>query len=65
MKGGESLPYELKKILVENCDMSGSHQRWGENQVSFLTGLQYAGVAGAGELIDAIREHGEVELWLE
>lgn len=65
----QSLPDALKFILRDSL---GAGMGWQGGRITFnhsndayLRGLRDAGIEGAQELLDAIEQHEEVELWLE
>lgn len=62
------LPDALRLLLAERwpnlnepMNLSGSE----ETAICYLEGLRDANVVGAQELLAAVREHGEVTIWLE
>lgn len=63
------LPFELKKALAQRLwghdgSLYGDAVDLDERIVPYLEGLADGGIVGASELLAAIREHGEVELWI-
>ncbi len=67
---GNSLPYDLKKVISRRLwDTDGSCGSGvatvNETDIEYLEGLQDAGIDGASELIKIIQEHGDVQLWHE
>lgn len=67
---GEDLPYALKKALARRLwghdgSLRGGHIEVGKEIVPYLEGLADGGVEGAAQLINLIRAHDVVELWIE
>ncbi len=67
---GESLPYQLKRIISRRLwDTDGTIGHGvaiaGPELLPYLEGLSDSGIDGANELIAIIKKHGEVELWHE
>lgn len=65
----ESLPFELKKAIARRFwdhdgSLHGEEIEVDTEGVPYLEGLSDAGVDGADELLQAIREHGRVLLWI-
>ena len=65
----EGLPYELKKAIARRFwdhdgSLHGDEIEVGAAEVPYLEGLSDGGVDGAEELLQAIREHGRVLLWI-
>jgi hypothetical protein len=58
------LPYELKVILQAKHGLDG-RSIYTHEQTYYLQGLADAGIDGAQELIHAIDQYGQVEVWLE
>lgn len=61
----KSLPSSLMYILRDNFGLNDGRQTWTRANVPYLTALVHARIDGAQELIDAIEQHEEVEIWLE
>ena len=64
------LPKELKFVISRRLwdtdgSIGGGEASMNMSDLSYLEGLNDAGVKGANELIDAIRKHGTVILWHE
>lgn len=64
-----SLPYALKRAVAQRLwhhdgSLSGAEVEVGAEFVPYLNGLEDAGVDGATELIEAIRKHGKVGIWI-
>lgn len=65
------LPHALKSILARRYWGQGgvaepdSPYRMDDDEVPYLTGLLDADVAGAADLIAALRQHRSVEVWIE
>ena len=66
-RDSKSLPDELKFILRDKRHLfeHGGVRTFGPTDREYLAGLVDAGVDGAQELIDAIEQYEEVDLWLE
>lgn len=63
------LPYELKKAISQRIwghdgSLHGDETVIGPEHVGYLQGLADGGVAGAAELLDAVRDHGRVLIWI-
>lgn len=59
-----SLSDELKYALRKRFDIErGQKQRLDESDINYLSGLKDGGVKGTDELIEAIKKHGEVEIF--
>jgi len=63
-----SLPNELKWAISRRLwDTDGSCGHGvvivDSSYIGYLKGLRDAGINGADELINLIKEHGEIELW--
>lgn len=66
---GQELPFELKKRLgrrIWNHDGSLTSDEYevGNELVPYLEGLADGNVPGAAELVAAIEEHGQVQIWI-
>lgn len=55
----------LKNALRDEFGVSGCARVLGCEAMPFMRGLVAAGVPGAHELLEAISEHGEIEVWEE
>lgn len=65
-----SLPHGLKARLArrlwgEDSPALGSTMDVDQHELPYLEGLADGGVDGAADLVDAIREHGTIQLWIE
>lgn len=63
------LPYALKRAVAQRFwhhdgSLYGDDYELGKEDVSYLEGLADAGIDGAAELIEAIRQHGRVLVWI-
>lgn len=67
---GTDLPDTLKRIIADRFwDHDGTlyaeaAQLGTQSDLAYLEGLRDAGVAGADELLEAIRKHGAIEIWI-
>jgi hypothetical protein len=65
----ELLSYDLKHRLARRFwdhdgSLNGEPIEFDATQIPYLEGLADGGVEDAQELIDAIREHGSVHVWI-
>lgn len=63
------LPYELKHTVAQrfwNHDgtLHGDDHQLGKDDLPYLEGLADAGIDGARELIEAIKQHDSVLVWI-
>lgn len=63
------LSYELKKAIARRLwghdgSLCGAEVEVDAGMALYLEGLVDAGVPGADELLDAVREHGRVVVWI-
>lgn len=66
---GEHVPDSLRYRLAQRIwDQDGSpptdKDEIGPEIIPYLEGLHDGGVAGAEDLIEAIRQHGSIEIWI-
>ncbi|MFG2001707.1 hypothetical protein ACGFNU_21405 [Spirillospora sp. NPDC048911] len=60
----DDLKYKLGQRLWESGTSKNGPEQVGAELVPYLEGLADGGVVGAKELIEAIREHERVEIWI-
>lgn len=63
------LPYELKRAVAQRFwghdgTLHADDHLLSKEDVPYLEGLADAGVDGATELIEAIRQHGRLLVWI-
>lgn len=64
------LSIDLKKAIAHRFwghdgTLAGDHHIVDRGSIDYLSGLADAGVDGAEELINLIRQHGQIDLWVE
>jgi hypothetical protein len=65
----QDLPYELKRAVAQRFwghdgTLHGDDYALSKEDIPYLEGLADAGIDGATELIEAIRQHGRVLVWI-
>jgi hypothetical protein len=60
----KSLPYALRRVLQKNLLCDASRVTLSKLDIPYLEGLEDADIDGAGELIEAIENHNEVDIWV-
>ena len=61
-KKGNDLCTEIKWILQKKFELPA---QFDNSSLGFFKGLEAAGVKDAQRIIDPIKKHGEIEIWLE
>ena len=62
----DALRYRLaRRLWSQDGSSSTDKEELDESIVPYLEGLRDGGVEGADEMIKAIRQHGQIEVWID